>query len=82
MPRISGSHAGGLDYVPFDGYVAQLHKGERVISAGEVKESSGNTFGDIYINIDGAQYQDENMLAMAVAEAIQNMTDRRSAVYA
>lgn len=82
LPRISGSHAGGLDYVPFDGYVAQLHKGERVISASEAKESAGNTFGDIYINIDGAQYQDENMLAMAVAEAIQNMTDRRSAVYA
>ena len=23
-----GSHAGGLDYVPFDGYKAILHKGE------------------------------------------------------
>ena len=27
---VSGSHAGGLDYVPFDGYVAELHQGERV----------------------------------------------------
>jgi hypothetical protein len=28
-----GSHATGLDYVPFDGYIAKLHQGERVLSA-------------------------------------------------
>lgn len=38
---IDGSHAGGLDYVPKDGYVAQLHKGERVLTAQENKEYSG-----------------------------------------
>ena len=32
---IDGSHALGLDYVPFDGYVAELHKGERVLTAKE-----------------------------------------------
>jgi hypothetical protein len=30
-----GSHAGGLPYVPFDGYVAELHRGERVLTAEE-----------------------------------------------
>ena len=30
-----GSHAGGLDFVPFDGYRAILHKGERIQTAAE-----------------------------------------------
>lgn len=32
---INGSHANGLSYVPFDGYTALLHKGERVLTAKE-----------------------------------------------
>lgn len=40
------------------------------------------TIGNVTINIDGAKYSDENSLAEAMAEALQNMTDRRAAVYA
>lgn len=32
---INGSHANGLAYVPFDGYIAELHRGERVLTAEE-----------------------------------------------
>ena len=35
--NVNGSHAGGLDYVPFDGYIAELHKGERVLTADEAR---------------------------------------------
>ncbi|MCY1253018.1 hypothetical protein D9M68_123150 [compost metagenome] len=33
--RPDGSHAGGLAYVPFDGYLAELHQGERVLTRTE-----------------------------------------------
>lgn len=32
---LSGSHASGLNYVPFDGYRAELHMGEAVLNAQE-----------------------------------------------
>jgi TP901 family phage tail tape measure protein len=38
---IDGSHANGLSYVPYNGYIAELHKGERVLTARENKEYSG-----------------------------------------
>ncbi len=31
-PLINGSHKTGLSYVPYDGYIAQLHKGEKSIN--------------------------------------------------
>ena len=31
----NGSHANGLDYVPFDGYLARLHEGEGILTAQE-----------------------------------------------
>lgn len=42
----------------------------------------GTSIGTVTINIDGAKYSNENSLAEAIAEALQNMTDRRAAVYA
>lgn len=30
---VDGMHSAGLDYVPFDGYVAMLHRGETVLNA-------------------------------------------------
>ena len=33
--RVNGSHANGLSYVPFNGYIAKLHEGERVLTRRE-----------------------------------------------
>lgn len=48
----SGSHANGLDYVPYNGYVAQLHEGERVLTKQENEEynnsDSNRSGGDTY----------------------------------
>jgi hypothetical protein len=41
--RLDGSHADGLDYVPFDGYKAELHKGERVLTAAQAKDASNTS---------------------------------------
>ena len=35
---MDGSHADGLPYVPFDGYRAELHKGERVLTKSEAEQ--------------------------------------------
>lgn len=55
---VDGSHAGGLSYVPWDGYIAMLHQGERVLTAqqaqvmdsiagGSAQQPSGVTTGDL-----------------------------------
>ncbi|MDC8756264.1 phage tail length tape measure family protein [Janthinobacterium fluminis] len=41
--RVNGSHAGGLSRVPFDGYVAELHEGERVLTAFEARNYSAQS---------------------------------------
>ena len=38
----NGSHAGGLDYVPFNNYVANLHRGEMVLTAQEAENYRRN----------------------------------------
>lgn len=46
---IDGSHAMGLDYVPFDGYIAELHKGERILTADEARGYNGNRMGSVSV---------------------------------
>ena len=36
-----GSHASGLWEVPYDNYIAQLHRGERVLSASQARQGVG-----------------------------------------
>lgn len=52
--KIDGSHANGLDRVPKDGYIAQLHKGETVLTASESnkwhKLKQGNVSSSVVYN--------------------------------
>ncbi len=43
---IDGSHKNGLERVPFDGYIAELHAGERVLTSDEASEYTGDGLKD------------------------------------
>lgn len=45
-------HANGLDYVPYDGYPAVLHQGERVQTAAEVRAGGGGGGGGNVMHFD------------------------------
>jgi hypothetical protein len=86
-----GSHAGGLDYVPYNNYVANLHRGEMVLTSAEATEyrkGNANAAGGMTFNIDinGIQFDDVNSMAHALANQIsyelQAQSNRKAAVYA
>jgi hypothetical protein len=62
--------------------VTRYDFGERAIKAEPANASSGQFIENVNINIDGSKYDDARSLAEAISEALQEMTDRRVAVYA
>lgn len=58
-----GSHAKGLNYVPYDGYIAELHRGEQVVMAGNANRDGGMDIGAM-----------ASAIAGAVAAALSNLT--------
>ena len=48
--RASGSFAGGLSYVPYDNFLANLHKGERILTAEENDDYNGGVRGGVVVN--------------------------------
>lgn len=83
---INGSHANGLNYVPFDGYIAELHKGERVQRASEnpYNHASGKSSvrgsSRVVIQMNGTVIREEadidrlaNKLAIKLDEVAANM---------
>lgn len=84
-----GSHAGGMDYVPYNNYVANLHRGEMVLTADEAENyRKGNkTRGDtvFQISINGLQFTSVSDMAHALANDIsyelEAQTRRKAALY-
>ena len=71
------------DALNFDDASVGINASIRKVGAGAAGGAFGGTsIGNININIDGAKYTDEQSLASAITLEIQNMTDRRAAVYA
>lgn len=60
---IDGSHRSGLEYVPYDGYIAELHQGEQILTSEEAKKSDENNKSDnFYFTINADNIKDLNDL--------------------
>lgn len=71
--KADGSHANGLSYVPFDGYRAILHKGERVLTEKENKDyNSGSGSVNNNFNIASLVVREEADIKK-VAKELRNM---------
>lgn len=64
---LDGEHANGLPFVPFDGYIAALHRGERVVPASQNKSytNTSNVYFD-HVNVNNGT--DVDGMAAMIAE--------------
>ena len=63
---LSGKHANGLPFVPWDGYIAQLHRGERVLTAAQNRNYTANS--NLYVeNMNMSGGMDAQALAAAMS---------------
>ena len=78
--NISGKHANGLDYVPYNGYIAELHEGERVLTKQEnrlynsgrgINTGGGDTFN--FYNTKPDPYEYARQMKKAKKELMLNM---------
>lgn len=83
---VDGSHKNGLDYVPYNGYLAELHEGEMVLTRAEAtdyrtkNEKTPTVINNITIN--SSAYSNPKQLAEVVAEEIGSMLSRKEHVFA
>jgi hypothetical protein len=75
---VDGSHAAGLYSVPRDNYVANLHKGERVLSSPQARamdSGAGDRSVSVVVNVNGVGRSTDDILSEMVPRlklAIQN----------
>lgn len=69
-------HANGLPFVPFDGYIASLHRGERIVPARE--NVNRNFSSNLYIE---SMYMNNGVDAQALAQSIAAANRRSMAGY-
>lgn len=60
--RVNGSHYNGLSNVPFNGYIAELHEGERVLTKSENSTYNQSQYGNVNITVDASNIKEVNDL--------------------
>jgi len=63
---INGSYADGLPYVPFNGFIAELHKGERVLTAKENSQYGSNVNHTGTIRVEGVNNKGDLMATVDI----------------
>ena len=74
--QFAGNHANGLPFVPYDGYIAALHKGEGVLTAQQNRNYTYNNntyFGNVNLN-NGTQVDQ-------LAESLARQNQKQSRAY-
>jgi hypothetical protein len=74
-------HNGGLDYVPYDGYNATLHKGETVLPRGEARDYRKGNAGasGVTINIESMNVRDDSDIDRIGEALFQRINQARTA---
>ena len=70
---VDGEHRTGLDFVPFDGYIAELHRGERVLTASEASAYRENISAAATPNIGGDIFNKTADLSAALRQAMKGL---------
>lgn len=74
--EVSGSHATGLRRVPYNGYIAELHQDERILTAQEARQADQKAIGghvfniSIYGDFSGRSGEDMETIAQMMADQI------------
>ena len=61
--------AGGLDYVPYNGYIAELHRGETILSESEAEDYRRGSFGSRVMQVIQNIYSEAKSAADLMEEA-------------
>ena len=68
--EVDGSHAGGLGYVPYNGYIAELHRGESVLTAAEAEDYRSGATRTNAVNVVQNIYSQAKTAADLMQEAL------------
>lgn len=79
---IDGSFATGLKFVPHDGFIAELHRGERVLTAEEARkgQETSNGGGTVSVVIQAVYMQDITEIDKLVEQIERKINERKRAL--